>query len=324
MRLPITLLTLILSAAPCAAIAQAWSPQKNVEIVVPNPPGGSNDKTARTVERIWTLNKMLPGTLTVVNKSGAGGTLAYLYAQQHPGDAHFLVVAGPALLTNHITGTSTLRHSDLTPVASLFNDYTVVAVNAESSLKTGRDLVERLRKNPQSVTIAFSPSIGSHNHIAAGLLMKTIGGNARDLKVVAFKGSADAITNLLGGHVDVVTTAAGNVASHVASGKLRIIGVSADKRFTGALANVPTWKEQGVNYVFGAWRAMFAPPGLTPQQTAYWEAALRKASEAAEWKTDLQTNFWADDFVGSEQFKKDVDQDYAAMRAVLVEIGFAK
>jgi putative tricarboxylic transport membrane protein len=324
MRLPITLFALILSAVPCSVFAQAWSPQKNVEIVVPNPPGGSNDKTARTVERIWTLNKMLPGTLTVVNKSGAGGTLAYLYAQQHPGDAHFLVVAGPALLTNHITGTSTLRHSDLTAVASLFNDYTVVAVNAESSLKTGRDLVERLRKNPQSVTIAFSPSIGSHNHIAAGLLMKTIGGNARDLKVVAFKGSADAITNLLGGHVDVVTTAAGNVASHVASGKLRIIGVSADKRFTGALANVPTWKEQGVNYVFGAWRAMFAPPGLTAQQTAYWEAALRKASEAAEWKTDLQTNFWADDFVGSEQFKKDVDQDYAAMRAVLVEIGFAK
>jgi putative tricarboxylic transport membrane protein len=324
MRMFIGPLLLILSVAALPATAQIWSPQKNVEIVVPNPPGGSNDKTARTVERIWTLNKMLPGTLTVVNKSGAGGTLAYLYAQQHPGDAHFLVVAGPALLTNHITGTSTLRHSDLTPVASLFNDYTVVAVNAESSLKTGRDLVERLRKNPQSVTIAFSPSIGSHNHIAAGLLMKTIGGNARDLKVVAFKGSADAITNLLGGHVDVVTTAAGNVASHVASGKLRIIGVSADKRFTGALANVPTWKEQGVNYVFGAWRAMFAPPGLTPQQTAYWEGMLRKASEAAEWKTDLQTNFWADDFVGSEQFKKDVDQDYAAMRAVLVEIGFAK
>lgn len=318
------LVAITLGLAAGAAAAQSWSPQKNVEIVVPNPPGGSNDKTARTVERIWIMNKMIPTSLTVVNKSGAGGTLAYLYAQQHAGDPNYLVVAGPALLTNHITGTSTLRHSDLTAVASLFNDYTVVAVNANSPIKTGKDLVERLRKDPKSVTIAFSPSVGSHNHIAAGLLMKTIGGNARDLKVVAFKGSADAITALLGGHIDAVTTAAGNVASHVASGKLRVIGVSANQRFTGALSNIPTWKEQGVNYVFGAWRAMFAPPNLTTQQIAYWEAALRKASETAEWKTDLQTNFWADDFVGSVQFKKELEQDYAEMKAVLIEIGFAK
>jgi putative tricarboxylic transport membrane protein len=324
MQLSRYLLVMVLAAVAGAAAAQGWSPQKNVEIVVPNPPGGSNDKTARTVERIWTINKSIPSTLTIVNKSGAGGALAYLYTQQHAGDAHYLVVAGPALLTNHITGTSTLRHSDLTPVASLFNDYTVVAVNAGSTLRTGRDLVERLRKDPQSVTIAFSPSVGSHNHIAAGLLMKTIGGNARDLKVVAFKGSADAITNLLGGHVDVVTTAAGNVASHVASGKLRVIGISANQRFTGVLATVPTWKEQGVNYVFGAWRGVFAPPGLSQQQAGYWETALRKASEAAEWKSDLQANFWADDFVGGEAFRKELEQDYAAMKAVLVEIGFAR
>ena len=324
MHISALMLVLTLAAFAGTAPAQTWSPQKNVEIVVPNPPGGSNDKTARTVERIWTLNKMIPSTLTVVNKSGAGGTLAYIYTQQHAGDPHYLVVAGPALLTNHITGTSTLRHADLTPIASLFNDYTVVAVNAGSPLRSGRDLVERLRKDPQSVTIAFSPSVGSHNHIAAGLLMKTIGGNARDLKVVAFKGSADAITNLLGGHVDVVTTAAGNVAAQVASGQLRVIGVSANQRFTGAMANIPTWKEQGVNYIFGAWRAVFAPPGLTPQQAAYWETALRKASEAAEWKTDLQANFWADDFVGGEAFRKELDQDYTAMRAVLIEIGFAK
>jgi putative tricarboxylic transport membrane protein len=110
----------------------------------------------------------------------------------------------------------------------------------------------------------------------------------------------------------------------VASGKLRVVGVSANQRFTGALASIPTWKEQGVDYVFGAWRAMFAPPGLTPQQAAYWEGALRKASEAPEWKADLQTNFWADDFVGSEQFRKELEQDYAAMKAVLIEIGFAK
>ena len=314
----------MLAGLAAVAGAQGWSPQRNVELVVPNPPGGSNDKTARTVERIWTLNKVIPSSLTVVNKPGAGGSLAYLYVRERAGDAHYLVVAGPALLTNHITGTSTLRHTDLAPVASLFNDYIVFAVNASSPLVTGKDLAERLRRHPQSLAIAFSPALGSHNHIAAGLLMKTIGGNARDLKVVAFKGSADAITNLLGGHVDVVTTAAGNVASHVAAGRLRVLAVSANQRVAGPLANIPTWKEQGVNLVFGAWRAILAPPGLTRAQAAYWEAALRKATEAPEWKTDLEKNFWADDFIIGERFRNELDQDYASMKAVLVDIGLAK
>ncbi len=314
----------LLAGVAAVAGAQAWSPTRNVEIVVPNPPGGSNDKTARSLERIIIANKLLPVTLSIQNKSGGGGSIAYTYLQQHPGDPHFLVVAGPAILTNHIVGSAPLRHSDLTPVASLFDDYTVFAVNANSSLKTGKDLIDRLRKDPKSVTIGFSPLLGSHNHIAAGVLMKTIGGNARDLKVVAFKGSADAVTTLLGGHIDLVTTAAGNVAPHVAAGRLRVIGITSAQRFPGAFAVVPTWKEQGADFTFGAWRSIFAPKGLTPQQLAFWEGVLRKATEAPEWKEELEKNIWSNVFTGSAQFTKDLEQDYASMRAVLVDLGLAK
>jgi putative tricarboxylic transport membrane protein len=323
MKLARCLVALALCGA-AAAGAQTWSPQRNVELVVPNPPGGSNDKTARTIERVWSAGKVLPATLSIVNRAGGGGSIAYTYVQQQTGNPHYLVVAGPALLTNNITGASALRHTDLTPVASLFNDYTAYVVSADSPIKTGKDLVARLRKDPKSVTIGFSPLLGSHNHIAAGLLMKAAGGNARDLKVVAYKGSADAIPNLMGGHIDLITTAAGNVAGHVASGRLRVVAISADKRLPGALAEVPTWKEQGVNVLFGAWRAIFAPKGITPEQTAYWEGALRKATEAQEWKADLQKNMWADAFVGSEAFRKELDQDYKEMRSVLSDLGLAK
>ena len=324
MKLQHLLSALALACIPCTAGAQQWAPQKNVELVVPNPPGGSNDKTARTVERILVSGKLIPSSLTVVNKSGGGGSIAYSYVQQHPGDPHYLVVAGPALLTNHITGASKLHHNDLTAIASLFDDYTVFAVNAASPIKTGKDLVERLRKDPRSVTIGFSPLLGSHNHIAAGLLMKAIGGNARDLKVVAYKGSADAIPNLMGGHIDLVTTAAGNVAPHVASGKLRIIAMTAPQRLPGALADVPTWKEQGVDVTFGAWRAIFAPKGLTPQQTAYWENVLRKATESPDWKADIEKNYWANVFVSGPRFTKELEKDYADMRSILAELGLAK
>jgi len=324
MKLVNGLVAVLFACAAAAAGAQGWSPQRNVELVVPNPPGGSNDKTARTIERAWTMNKLLPATLSVVNKSGGGGSIAYTYVAQHAGNPHYLVVAGPALLTNHITGASTLHHTDLTAVATLFNDYTVFAVSADSPIKTGKDLVARIKKDPKSVTIGFSPLLGSHNHIAAGLFMKTIGGNARDLKVVAYKGSADAIPNLMGGHIDLVTTAAGNVAGHVAAGRLRVVAITANQRLPGALADVPTWKEQGVNYVFGAWRGIFAPKGLTPQQAAFWEGALKKATEAPEWKDDLQKNIWADAFLSGEALRKDLDQDYNEMKSVLSDLGLAK
>ena len=321
--LPI-LLAAALGAASGGVFAQAWSPQKNVEIVVGSAPGGSNDKTARTVERIIVANKLVNGNIIVVNKPGGGSNIAFTYVSQHPGDAHTLMVGTPTLLTNHIVGLSPLNYTDFTPIASLFNDYVVFGVNANSPIKTGKDLAERLKKDPKSVSIGFATTLGSHNHIAAGLLAKAVGVPARDLKVIAFKGSAEAITAVLGGHIDLVTTAAGNADAHVAGGRMRVVGVAAPKRFAGALATVPTWKEQGVDLVFGGWRAIMAPKGLAPAQLAYWETVLRRATEAPEWKTDIEKNLWSDDFVTGAQFRKDLDKDYSDMKAVLVEIGLAK
>jgi putative tricarboxylic transport membrane protein len=221
-------------------------------------------------------------------------------------------------------GSSKLNYQDFTPIASLFNDYVVFVVNAESPIKTGKDLIARLKKDPKSVATGFATTLGSHNHVAAGLLAKSVGVNPRELKVVAYKGAAEALTNLLGGHIDLVTTAAGNAAPHVAAGRLRVVGVAGPKRFAGALADAPTWNEQGVNLVFGGWRAIMGPKGISAAQIAYWEGALEKATKVPEWRTDLEKNYWSDDFVTSAQFRKDLEKDYADMKAVLVDLGLAK
>ena len=309
----------------CASVhAQTWSPTKNVEIVVGSAPGGSNDRTGRSVEKLLNELKLVPTSVTVNNKPGGGGNIMFAYVNTHAGDAHYLMVGTTAMLSNHIVGSGKLNHTDFTPIASLFNDYVVFAVNADSPIKTGKDLVDRLKSNPRSISVGFATSLGSHNHIAAGLLMKTAGGNARELKSVAFKGSAEAVTALLGGHLELVTTAGGNVAAHVQTGKLRVVAVSADKRLSGVFANVPTWKEQGVNLVYGGWRSIMGPKGLTAAQVAFWESALRKAAQSNEWKAELQRNYWSDDFVTSAQFRKDLDKDYADMKAVLVDLGLAR
>ena len=317
-------LTLALCAAAAIAQAQGWSPSKNVEIIVGSAPGGSNDKTARAVEHALVENKLVPTTISVVNKPGGGSSIAFTYVSQHAGDPHTLLVGTTALLTNHITGRSKLSHKDFTPIALLFQDYVVFTVNANSPIKDGKDLVARLKADPQSVAIGFATALGSHNHIAAGLLMKAIGGNVRDLKPVAYKGSSLAITNLLGGHIDLVTTAAGNAAAHVEAGRLRVVGVAAPRRFGGALADVPTWKEQGVDLVYGGFRSIVGPKGLSSDQVAFWESALRQASKTPKWQADLKKNYWSDDFTVGAEFAKELDANYAAMKSVLVDLGLAK
>lgn len=325
MKVPYRLLGAALLAASSAGWAQGgWSPQRNVEIVVGSAPGGSNDKTARAVERALIDNKLVNTSITVVNKAGGGSSIAFTYVSQRQGDPHTLLIGTTALLTNNITGRSKIRHSDFTPIASLFNDYVVFAVNANSPIKDGKDLTQRLKKDPQSVAIGFATALGSHNHIAAGLLMKAIGGNARDLKAVAYKGSSEAVTSLLGGHIDLVTTAAGNAAPHVAAGRMRVVGVAAPQRLGGALADVPTWKELGVDLVYGGFRGIVAPKGLTAEQVAFWEGVLRKATQTPAWQDNLRKNYWSNDFLTGTEFRKDLDQTYDAMKSVLVDLGLAK
>ncbi|MDB5810181.1 MAG: tctC6 [Betaproteobacteria bacterium] len=301
-----------------------WQPTKNIEIVVPSAPGGSNDKTARSIERVTHDKRLLIQTLSVVNKPGGGNAMTMNYLNQHMGDAHYLMIGTPTILTNHIIGASNLNYTDFTPVASLFNEYIVFAVKADSTLKSGRELAERLKKDPKSVSIGFATALGSHNHIAAGLLAKAIGGDIRALKVIAFKGSSEAVAALLGGHIDLVTTAAGNVADQVEAGKLRIVGVAANQRLPAPYANVPTWKEQGVNVVFGGWRSIMGPKNMTAAQTAYWEKVLAQVVAQPEWKTDLERNYLSDDFATGERFRTELKQDYASMKAVLSELGLAK
>lgn len=321
-RISVTVLALL--ALVPSVYAQNWEPAKNVEIVVYAAPGGSNDKTARAIEKAVGSKKMINSTMTVVNKTGGGGNIQLNYMTQHAGDPHYLMITTPTLLANHITGSSEQNHKDFSPIASMINDYSVYVVNAESPIKTGKDLVDRLKSNPRAVSIGFAGAIGGHNHVAAGLLMKGIGGEAKALKVVAFKGSSEAITALMGGHIDMVVTAAGNVSSHMAAGKLRAVGVASGQRLSGDFSKIPTWKEQGVDVVWGNWRAVMGPKGMTPAQIARWEGVLRQVVQTPDWQSDLEKNFWTNDFTTGEQFKKDLDKDYAAMKTVLIELGLAK
>jgi putative tricarboxylic transport membrane protein len=314
----------ILFSVAGLACAQGWAPQRNVELIVPVVPGGTNDKLARAIERTFVGDKVVPTSVAVVHRPGGGNQIAYAYVTQHAGNPHYLLMGTSTLITSHAMGTSKISYADFTPIASIFNDFVVLTVNAASPLQTGKDLIARMKSDSQSMPLGFSSVVGNHHHIIAGLFMKGIGASPRDLKIVVFKGSAESLTALLGSHIELVSTGAGNAAPHMAAGKLRILGVSSGQRLPGTMATVPTWKEQGLDLVYGSWRSIVGPKGLTPEQVSFWENALRKVVESADWKAELERNYWGDFFMTGPKFHATIDREYKAMKGVLVDLGLAK
>ncbi len=323
MQIKRTICALALLFTAGAAFSQSWTPQRNVEIVVGYAPGGGVDRTARALERILTVNKLVTTSVGVANKPGGNTTIAYNYLSQRPADGHTVMVFGPTIFTTHITGASPLHYSDFTPIASLFSEYHVYLVSANTPVRTGKDLVARLKHDPKQVSTGVS-AIGSPGHLSTGLLNRAIGGNAKDLKIIAFKGSSEALTNVLGGHIELTPAPASLAAPHVSSAQVRAVAVASPKRLGGPFTAIPTWKEQGVDLVYGPWRGILAPKGLPAAQIAWWEATLRNVANTADWKSDMEKIFAVDDYATGAQLRKDLDKEYAETRAVLIELGMAK
>lgn len=274
------------------AAAQGWKPDRNLELIVGTAPGAAPDKTARLIQRVWSGKGIFDGPVTVVNKPGGGNLVAWTYLNQHAGDPHYLMIGNLNVLISRAIGRSPFAHTDFTWVATLFDEYFALSVQASSPFKTGRDLIDRLKEDPTSVSIGVSTSIGGANHLSAALALQKAGIDSRKVRFVAFKGSANSIVALLGGHVDAVATAASSTPSHILSGQMRTIAVSSAKRLGGPLADTPTWTELGVDATMTNFRTIIGPRGMDAAARAFWEKRLAALSEQPEWKEDLEKNTW--------------------------------
>lgn len=309
------------------AVAQSamppWKPTRTVELVAVNAPGGGSDRIVRMMAAILQDRKMIEAPLTVVNKPGGGGSVAYAYIQQRPGDGHSVVLASRAILTNHIAGRGP-SFTELTPLPLLFGEYIAVTVRPDSPIRDGRDLIERLKQDPGALTFGIATSMGNPNHQGIAAAAKAAGLDVKKLKTVIFPSGGAATTAMLGGHIDVVPISAAFAASMARSGQVRLVALAAPQRLAGVLAEVPTWREQGYDAVVSNWRSMIGPRGMTDAQIAYWEEVLRRLTETEEWKRELDSNYWTGDYRTSAETRRFMEQDNAVVRAFLTELGLAK
>ena len=317
----VLLATLLMLAG--SAFAQ-WKPQKPVEIIVGTGAGGGQDKTARSLARLLTEQRLLEPAVNIVNKPGGGGAVGWAYLNQHAGDAHYVEITNTTLLTNQINGRSAIGYADITPLAILYSESVAISVRTESLLMMGRDLIERLRKDSASLSVSVGSSTGGPNHIAYALIAKAAGGDVRKLRTVVFQGGGEAVTATLGGHVDLISSAANNVIPFLAAGKMRVLGITTPQRLAGALANVPTWKEQGIDVHITNWRLLAGPKNMTAAQIAFWDAAIARLVKSDEWKKDLEANVFENTYMNSEATKRYLKSEYDQFRAALTEVGLAK
>ena len=305
------------------ARAQAWKPQKNVELIVPGGAGGGQDRTARIMQKIM-QDGLVPTTVTVVNRAGGGSNLAYIYLNQFTGDGHYLASATATLLTNHLLGTSPLNYTHFTPVSVLYGEYIGFAVKADGPFKTGKDIIARMKSAPESVSFAFGTSAGNANHIGIALALKAAGIDPAKMKVVIFKASIEAANALMGGHVDVVATPMSTYLPVLGTGRLRIVAIAAPQRVGGKFADVPTWKEQGYNAVMPSFRMFIGAKGLEPAQLRYWDGVFAKLAVSPDWKKELADNEWQSSYMGSAESRRFLEARYDEYRKILTELRLIK
>lgn len=313
-----------LSLATCAWGQTPWRPEKTVEFVIPTGAGGNNDKLTRLAQKILQERKVLTTPSVVLNRPGGNQTLAVVYTLQHPGDPHYILFLNPTIFANELNGITTRRYTELTPLALLVIENTVLTVRAESPIRSMADLVARLKADPESVSFGM-PARGGQPHLTAASAVRAAGVDPRRMKVVVFKGSGESITALLGGHVDVMVSSSGSVLAMMQAGQARVLGVAAAQRLTGNFAGVPTFREQGVDTTgIPAWRGFFGAQKLTTAQIAFWDEAFAQMTDAPEWRKNLEEGDLTQQFMPSREFSRYLDAEYANTRAVMTDLGIIK
>lgn len=311
----------LLCAIPNFASAQEWKPTRNVDLMVASGAGGAADRQGRQVQRL--LLAAVPGfpSITVTNRPGGGGLVAWTALSQHAGDAHYIATLSTALVTNQILGVSRLRYQDLTPLSILMREYVVAWTRAESPFASMQDVIARLKQDPASVSFGFSTARGNQNHIVIGMIARAAGLDPKAAKTVVYSSGGQGMTQALGGHVDVWVGTPGGAIPHIGSGAVRALGISSEGRQAGKLAAVPTFREQKVDAVYYAWRGIVAAGGLTAAQTAFWDEAFARMVRTDDWKRDLDANGWAEDFRASAETRRHLDAEYGMLTKMLADLG---
>ena len=299
--------------------ASAFAAPAELSIMAPAAPGGGWDQTARSMQTAFQEAKIVPN-VQVMNVAGAGGTVGLAqFVNGSKGDPTKLIVGGYVLVGAIIANKSPVSLADVTPIARLTGEFDAIVVPKASPIKTLKDLTDKLKANPGSVSWAGG-SAGGVDHIAVGLIAKAVGVDPTKINYVAYSGGGEALAAILGGQVTVGISGLSEFEGQIKSGDLRLLAVTGGP----TSAERPTLKDQGVNVEVENWRMVAAAPGLSAEQTADLVKTVEAMSKSDSWKKILAGKGWADTFLAGDAFKTYLTAQVTATTQVLKDLGIAK
>lgn len=297
-------------------------PKGSLEFIAPGGAGGGWDLTIRTVAKVLQDTSLVDVPMPITNNSGGGGGVNLAYMQTQEGSDKLISVYSPPLLLINLNGSSEYSYENTTPLARLITDYGAFVVPKDSQYKSIADVMDALKKDPKSVKIGGNSSAGSMDHIQFLIVAKAAGvTNLKEIDYISFQ-DGTATAQILGGHVDLLTTGLGDVQSLIESGDLIALAQTASERVgEGALAEIPTCIEQGVDATFENWRGLFGAPDMPEYAVDYWQTTLEAMVATDEWKAEASKYGWADAYMGSEDFTAFLAEKNEEYKSILAEIG---
>ena len=313
-----TFLKSLAAMAAAGALPLSAQAAANLKLMIPANPGGGWDTTGRALGKA--LQESGAATaVTFENKGGAAGAIGLAqFVNSAKGDGNAMMVMGAVMLGGIITGKPPVTVTQATPLARLTSEFNVFVLPADSPLKSMKDVVEQMKKDPGSVKWGGG-SRGSTEHIAAAMLAREVGVDAAKINYVPFRGGGEATAAILGGNVTVGGSGYSEFQQYIESGKMRAIAVTSAARLKGI--NIPTMKEQGFDVVIGNWRGVYGGPSITPEQRKTLIDMIVKATKTKSWAESLEKNNWTPALQTGKEFEDFVDREFASLRATMAKAG---
>jgi putative tricarboxylic transport membrane protein len=310
------------AAITATAMSLSATPATATECIAPSAPGGGWDFTCRTIGRILSELDLVDGNVQVTNMPGGVGAVTFaMVATERPGDEDLIVATSTVGITQIAQGRYPAPLDAMRYLAMLGADVGVIAVDDDSPVQTLEELNELMVSDPGSVVTAGSSGAGGWDHIR--LLMVADAAGLEDLSAlrwVQFDGGTDAVTQMMGGQIDVVSTDLGEIAGFVESGDIRILAALSDEPIP-AFPDIPTAISQGVDVTGYNWRGLYTGGDGSGEAYDKWVSDLETLYNSEEWQTAAVESGLVPIWRGGAEFEEFVREQAAVMEEISRDIG---
>jgi len=305
-------------------VVSGFTPQ-NVECIAPAAPGGGWDFTCRQISKLLGDLDLVPGNVRVTNMVGGSGATAYGHVMSKRADDPDVIIATSTVGTTQIAQNRYPAEADVMRwLAMLYADVGVVLVTPDSPHQSLDALIDTLKDDPASVVFGGSSAVGGWDHLRLLILARAAGIATEDLgkiRWVQYSGGTDAVTQMMGGFIDAVTTDLGEIAGFVEAGEAEVLAAMSDEPLPGQFAEVPTAKSLGYDMTGYNWRGFYIGGEVSDEAYQWWVDTLEQVYESDEWQQIAIDNGLTPIWRGGDEFEAFVRDSVAQMRQISQDIG---